>query len=267
MKHSKKRFRITPKATAIHVVALIVLAVALFPILIMVSTSLKTALEFMSQRLNLWPSTLTLEHYYDVIVERGFLRFLGNTASVSLVTTFIAVATGSMAAYALTRFHFPRKLDAVFLVWALVIRTIPPIVLVIPLFVMFREIGLTSVRLILILAYQVYTLPLAIWMLIGFFREIPKELEFAAMVDGASRFRALIRVVYPLVMPGLAATAIFCIIQSWNEFTYALIFARVPSDFTVPIGIASFLTEYKTLWEVSQPAASYRQHRSCCSRR
>ncbi|KLU40826.1 MAG: carbohydrate ABC transporter permease [Limnochordia bacterium] len=244
----KKLPRITPKLVVTHVLALMVLAVALFPILIMVSTSLKTQMEFMSQRLGLWPSTITWEHYYDVIVERGFLRFLGNTASVSLVTTILAVGAGSMAAYALTRFRFPRKLDAVFLVWALVIRTIPPIVLVIPLFVMFRELGLTNVRVILILAYQVYTLPLAIWMLIGFFREIPKELEFAAMVDGASRFRALIRVVYPLVMPGLAATAIFCVIQSWNEFTYALIFARVPSDFTVPIGIASFLTEYKTLW-------------------
>jgi len=248
MKPRRKRVRLTFKNVAAHVLALIVLIIALFPIAIMVSTSLKTPMEFMSQRLSLWPSKITWEHYYDVIVERGFLRFLGNTAVVSIVTTLVAVGAGSMAAYALTRFRFPRKLDAVFLVWALVIRTIPPIVLVIPLFVMFRELGITNVRLILILGYQVYTLPLAIWMLIGFFREIPKELEFAAMVDGASRFRAMVRVVYPLVLPGLAATAIFCIIQSWNEFTYALIFARVPSDFTVPIGIASFLTEYKTLW-------------------
>lgn len=244
----RKLPRITPKLVTTHALALIVLAVALFPILIMVSTSLKTPLEFMSQRVSLWPRQITFEHYHDVIVERGFLRFLWNTAFVSIVTTFIAVGAGSMAAYTLTRFRFPRKLDAVFLVWALVIRTIPPIVLVIPLFVMFRELRITNVRVILILAYQVYTLPLAIWMLIGFFREIPKELEFAAMVDGASRFRALIRIVYPLVLLGLAATAIFCIIQSWNEFTYALIFARVPSDFTVPIGIASFLTENKTLW-------------------
>ncbi|HBG02168.1 MAG TPA: sugar ABC transporter permease [Firmicutes bacterium] len=240
--------KLTTKRVVINVLALIVLLVAMFPILVMISTSLKTPLEFMSDRLGILPSVITFEHYYEVIMERGFLRFLSNTTIVSIVTTLLAVGAGSMAAYSLTRFRFPRKLDAIFLVWALVIRTIPPIVLVIPLFIMFRALRISNVRLILILAYQVYTLPLAIWMLIGFFREIPKELEYAAMTDGASRFQAMVRVVYPLVLPGLAATAIFCIIQGWNEFTYALIFARSPQNFTVPIGISSFLTEYKTLW-------------------
>lgn len=240
--------KITPKGVVIYVLALLALGVAMFPVLIMVSTSLKTPLEFMSSQLSLWPKVLTFEHYREVVIERGFLRFLFNTAFVSFFTTLLAVGAGSMAAYSLTRFRFPHKLDAVFLLWALVIRTIPPIVLVIPLFTMFRELGLRSVRVILILSYQVYTLPLAIWMLLGFFREIPQELEYAAMTDGASRFTAMVKVVYPLVLPGLAATAIFSIIQSWNEFTYALIFARAPMDFTVPIGIASFLTEYKTLW-------------------
>lgn len=248
MRTKSLKKKVTTKAVVNHLLALAVLVTALFPVAIMISTSFKTPLEFMSSQLSLIPKEITLEHYREVIVERGFLRFLNNTVIVSVCSTLLAVGAGSMAAYTLTRFRFPRKLDAVFLLWALVIRTIPPIVLVIPLFVMFRIVGLTNVRLILILSYQVYTLPLAIWMLLGFFREIPRELEYAAMTDGASRFTAMVRVVYPLVLPGLAATSIFSIIQSWNEFTYALIFARAPMDFTVPIGIASFLTEYKTLW-------------------
>lgn len=245
---SSSRGRQPLKRILVYLLAFAVVAVALFPIWWLVNTSLKTPLEFLSPHVTFFPRAPTLEHYRDVLVERGFLRFLGNTALVSAAATILSLLTGSLAAYSLTRFRFPLGLDALFLLWALVIRTIPPIVLVIPLFIMFRELRLTNVRVILILAYQVYTLPLAIWMLLGFFREIPRELEEAAMTDGASRIQALVRIVYPLVTPGLAAAGIFCLITTWNEFTYALIFARIPADFTVPIAIATFITEYRTLW-------------------
>ncbi len=232
----------------LYLLALATVVVAFFPIWWLVNTSLKTPLEFLGGEITLFPRQPTLAHYREVLFERGFLRFFGNTAIVAAAATAISVLIGSFAAYSLTRFRFPWKLDALFLLWALVIRTIPPIVLVVPLFIMFREFRLTNVRVILILAYQIYTLPLAVWMLLGFFREIPRELEEAALTDGASRVQVLVRVVYPLVTPGLAATAVFCIITTWNEFTYALIFARVPADFTIPIGIATFITEYRTLW-------------------
>ena len=236
------------KRTGLHLLAFGTVLVALFPIWWLVNTSLKTPLEFLGGGITLFPRRPTLAHYREVVFERGFLRFFGNTAVVATAATAISLLVGSLAAYSLSRFRFPWKLDALFLVWALVIRTIPPIVFVVPLFIMFRELRLTNVRAILVLAYQIYTLPLAIWMLLGFFRAIPRELEEAALTDGASRIQALIRIVYPLVTPGLAATAIFCIITTWNEFIYALIFARVPEDFTIPIGIATFITEYRTLW-------------------
>lgn len=230
----------------LYLVIAITVLVALFPIWWLVNTSLKSPLEFLSGGVTLFPRAPTLDHYREVLLERGFLRCLGNTATIALAATALSVLAGSLAAYSLTR--FPWRLATLFLLWAIIVRTIPPIVLVVPLFIMFRELGVTNVRLLLILAYQVYTLPLAIWMLVGFFREIPRELEEAAMTDGASRIQALFRVVYPLVTPGLAAAAIFCIITTWNEFTYALIFARIPSDFTVPIALATFITEYRTLW-------------------
>ncbi len=236
------------KRAVLYLLVLGTVAIALFPIWWLVNTSLKTPLEFLGGEITLFPRHPTLNHYREVVFERGFLRFFGNTALIAVAATSLSVLAGSLAAYSLTRFRFPRHLDALFLLWALVIRTIPPIVLVVPLFIMFREMRLTNVRTILILAYQIYTLPLAIWMLLGFFREIPREVEEAALIDGASRIQTLIRIVYPLVTPGLAASAIFCIITAWNEFTYALIFARVPTDFTIPIGIATFITEYRTLW-------------------
>ncbi len=242
------RDELAPKRVVLYFLLFLVVMVALFPIWWLVNTSLKTPLEFLTPEVTFIPREPTFAHYREVLVERGFLRFLGNTALISLAATALSLLAGSLASYALTRFRFPGKLDTLFLLWALVIRTIPPIVLVIPLFIMFRELRLTNVRAILILAYQVYTLPLATWMLLGFFREIPRELEEAAMTDGASRVQALVRIVYPLVTPGLAVTAIFCMITTWNEFTYALIFARIPSDFTVPIAMATYITEYRTLW-------------------
>lgn len=236
------------KKSILYLLALAAVLIALFPIWWMVNTSFKPPLEFLGGEITLFPRQPTLIHYREVLFERGFLRFFSNTALIACAATALSVLAGSLAAYSLTRFRFPWKLDVLFLLWALVIRTIPPIVLVVPLFIMFRELRLTNVRAILILAYQIYTLPLAIWMLLGFFREIPREVEEAALIDGASRIQALIRIVYPLITPGLAASAIFCIITTWNEFTYALIFARVPADFTISIGIATFITEYRTLW-------------------
>lgn len=236
------------KQSVLYLLAFGVVGMSLFPIWWLLTTSLKTPLEFLEGRMTLLPRHPTLAHYREVLLERGFLRFLGNTAVVASAATALSILAGSLAAYAFTRFRFPWKLDALFLLWALVVRTIPPIVLLVPLFIMFRELHLKNVKVILVLTYQIYTLPLTIWMLLGFFREIPREVEEAAMLDGASRIQALVRIVYPLVLPGLAATAIFCVITAWNEFTYALIFARDPEDFTIPIGIATFITEYRTLW-------------------
>lgn len=232
----------------IYFILAVVLLITLFPIYWMIITSFKTPLEFMAKYPTWIPAQITWEHYHEVMLERGFMRFFTNTIVVAVFSTILSIAAGSLAAYSLTRFQFRAKLDYLFLIWALIIRTIPPIVFVIPLFITFRDLGLTDVRLMLILSYQIYTLPLCIWMLLGFFRDVPLDLEEAAQIDGASRVYALRTVVLPLVAPGLIATAIFSVVTTWNEFPYALIFARAPGDFTIPIGIATFITEYKTLW-------------------
>ncbi|MCL0041143.1 carbohydrate ABC transporter permease [Dehalococcoidia bacterium] len=230
-----------------YLILAMVLLFTLFPLYWMIVTSFKTPLEFVARDIAWIPTPITLEHYGKV-VEEGFMRFFQNTIIIAVFSTILAVTAGALAAYSLTRFRFRANFDKLFLLWAIIVRIIPPIVFLTPLFITFRELGLDDVKLRLILSYQVYVLPLCIWLLLGFFRDVPIEFEEAAQVDGASRIYTLRTVVFPLIAPGLVAAAIFTIITTWNEFIYALIFARVSADFTIPVGIATLIGEYEVLW-------------------
>ncbi|MCL0061020.1 carbohydrate ABC transporter permease [Dehalococcoidia bacterium] len=230
-----------------YLILAMVLLFTLFPLYWMIVTSFKTPLEFVARDIAWIPTPITLEHYGEV-VEEGFMRFFQNTIIIAVFSTILAVTAGALAAYSLTRFRFRANFDKLFLLWAIIVRIIPPIVFLTPLFITFRELGLDDVKLRLILSYQVYVLPLCIWLLLGFFRDVPIEFEEAAQVDGASRIYTLRTVVFPLIAPGLVAAAIFTIITTWNEFIYALIFARVSADFTIPVGIATLIGEYEVLW-------------------
>ncbi|MCL0095445.1 carbohydrate ABC transporter permease [Dehalococcoidia bacterium] len=230
-----------------YLILAMVLLFTLFPLYWMIVTSFKTPLEFVARDIAWIPTPITLEHYGEV-VEEGFMRFFQNTIIIAVFSTILAVTAGALAAYSLTRFRFRANFDKLFLLWAIIVRIIPPIVFLTPLFITFRELGLDDVKLRLILSYQVYVLPLCIWLLLGFFRDVPIEFEEAAQVDGASRIYTLRTVVFPLIAPGLVAAAIFSIITTWNEFIYALIFARVSADFTIPVGIATLIGEYEVLW-------------------
>jgi multiple sugar transport system permease protein len=130
----------------------------------------------------------------------------------------------------------------------------PPIVTAVPLFLMMRDLGLLNTRLALIILYTGFNLPFVVWMMRGFFLEIPRELEDAAMIDGDSRMGALRRVLLPLVAPGLAATAVFCLIISWNEFLFALVMTQTDEAMTLPVGIAGRVTQYEIKWGVMSAA-------------
>nr|WP_281242509.1 carbohydrate ABC transporter permease [Rhodospira trueperi] len=142
----------------------------------------------------------------------------------------------------------PRRLDGVFLIFVLVVKLSPPLVLAIPLYQVLRTIGLLDTLPGLILVYQVYCLPFAIWMLLGFVRDVPVTYEDAARIEGASLARRLTTIVLPLMTPGLVATAVFLMILCWNEFAYALLFIQTPSTFTLPTYIATLITEDETFW-------------------
>jgi len=225
----------------------LVLLITLFPIYWMITTSLKPPGEYVSRHPTLIPLRPTLEHYRELWAH-GFLLHWRNTTVVALSATLISLVAGFLAAYALVRFRFPAKFDQLFLLWVLLIKMIPPIVVAIPLYRTLRSVGLLNTLPGLTIVYQVYTLPYCIWMLLGFVRDVPVELEEAAAIDGASPWRTLRTVVLPLLAPGLVATAIFSVIMAWNEFIYALLFLHTPELFTLPIHIANYITEYETLW-------------------
>ena len=221
--------------------------VMLLPLVWMAGTSLKPPIEYVSPTIDLLPDVPTLAHYRQLI-DDNILGKVINSLVVAFGSTFLALLCGFPAAYALVRLRLPKHLDVAFLLFVLIIKLSPPIVLAIPLYQVLRTLGLLDTLLGLILVYQVYALPFAIWMLIGFVRDVSVSYEEAALMDGAGLFARLATVVLPIMTPGLIATGVFLLILSWNEFVYALLFIQTPSKFTLPTYIATLITEDETFW-------------------
>jgi multiple sugar transport system permease protein len=196
----------------------------------------------------------TLAHYHDAFVERSFGKYLLTSGFVAVLSTVCAIVLGTLAAYALSRFRLRHKLNSRLSLWILSTRMFPPIVTAVPLFLMMRDVRLLDTVASLVIVYTAFNLPFVVWMMRGFFNEIPRDLEDAARVDGDSRLGALRRVLLPLVAPGLAATAVFCLIISWNEFLFALTLTQTDSAMTLPVGIAGRVTQYEIKWGVMSAA-------------
>jgi multiple sugar transport system permease protein len=192
-----------------------------------------------------WIFKPTLSNYKGVLSEVDVPRSYFNSIVISLVSTLISVVIGSMAAYGLARLKIPRKQDLSF--WILSTRMLPPIATIIPVYMLFRSLSLLDTHMALILMYTVFNLGFAVWMMEGFFADIPVALEECAFIDGATRFQVLMKVVYPLAKPGLVATAIFCMIFSWNEYLFAVILTGRGAR-TMPVIAASTITDRGVMW-------------------
>jgi multiple sugar transport system permease protein len=226
----------------------VVTAIVLMPVIWMVATSVKPPGEYVSTSIAILPDSYTLEHYRALMATDGIGEKLANSLIVTLGAAVLSLILGLPAAYALVRMNLPRKLDVGFLIFVLLIKLTPPLVLSIPLYQVLRTVGLLDTLTGLIFVYQVYLLPFAIWMLIGFVRDVSPSYEEAAMMDGAGLIRRILTIVLPIMAPGVAATMVLLIIIGWNEFAYALLFIQTPSNFTLPIYIATLITEDETLW-------------------
>ncbi|MBX6772976.1 MAG: carbohydrate ABC transporter permease, partial [Chloroflexi bacterium] len=167
--------------------------------------------------------TPTFNNFSLLLKTTPFMRYLNNTMIIASATTLSSLFFGSLAAYSFARFRYPGS-DLLPLFY-LVLRMLPRFVLVIPYYLLLRTLGLLNTHVGLILAYTTFALPFVIWMMIGFFKEIPVELEEAGMVDGAGRLGVLVRIVLPLALPGLAATAIFAFLLGWNELLFSIVLA------------------------------------------
>lgn len=226
------------------VVALLVLLTA-FPLYWAVVASLTPEAAIFREP-SLWPRTLVLDHYRALFAERDFWTPIRNSLVVAGATTLLCVTLGALAAYALARLRF-RGREAI-LGFILAVTMFPQITIVSPLYLMLRELRLINSFPGLVLPYVTFAMPLTVWLLVGFFRQLPRDLEEAALVDGATRWQAFTRVVLPLAAPGLATTAILTFLYCWNEFLFALSFTLGPERQTVPVAIALFRGQYQVPW-------------------
>jgi multiple sugar transport system permease protein len=232
--------RLRPRVRILQYVALLCYVFFLgFPLLWMLSTAFKGPRELVELHPTLWPSHPTLDNFVTAFTSQGLARSALNSLIVSTGAAVLTVAVALPAAYALARFR--TRLGTVAIGWILVSQLFPFILLVIPLFLILKRLELVNTLPGLTLVYVVWALPFALWMLQGFVRAIPRELEEAAACDGASRWQTLRRVVVPLLAPGVVATTMFAFVSAWNEFFFALVILQDPEKATVPVTLARFV--------------------------
>lgn len=231
------------------------LLLALAPVYWLITISFKHEVDQFAVPPKWFHFSPTLEHYADAFLARSFGQYLLNSLLIAVASTACALLIGTLAAYAFARFQLPANLNQKLALWILSTRMFPAIVTAVPLFLIMRDFGLVNTRASLVIVYTAFNLPFVVWMMRGFFAEVPPDLEEAAMIDGDSRLGALWRVVLPLVAPGLAATAVFCLIVSWNEFLFALVLTQTDDAMTLPVGIAGRVTQYGIKWGAMSAAA------------
>jgi ABC-type glycerol-3-phosphate transport system permease component len=232
-------------AWALNATLTVFTALVLFPFYWLLASALKTNEELFHIPPVWVPAEPTLDNFVRLSTG-AFPTWFRNSLIVAVATTLIGLVLAALAAYSFSRFPFPgsRALSTMFLF----IQLFPVAVIVIPLFILWTGLQLTNTYWSLVITYLVFGLPVSTWLLIGFFNSVPVELEEAAMIDGCSRLGALIRVTLPLSLPGLAATAIYVFLLSWNEFFFALTFMNSTEMRTIPVGLASFFAEHSVDW-------------------
>jgi multiple sugar transport system permease protein len=224
------------KPVGLWIAVVLICIFCLFPFYWLINVSLKSGADL--AQADLVPPSPTLDNYDSIFKNSDFTSALRNSVIVTTITTVLALVVGSFAAYALARLRFPMK----FLILAVIlsITTFPPIAIAAPIFKLWTDIGLYDTYAGLIIPYLTFALPLAIYILASFFKEIPKELEEAALVDGATHFQAFRKVVLPLAAPGLVTAGLLTAFFVWNEFLLAVTLTNSPSAFTVPVAVANF---------------------------
>jgi multiple sugar transport system permease protein len=233
-------------------VVLVVLFVALlffmFPVAWMFLTSFKSEAEYFSYPPVFWPKSFSLRNYFNAMAMppggRGGLQGLRDSLLIAASTTLASILIGSLAAYSLSRFKTGGE-NLSF--WILSTRMFPPVAAALPLFLIFKQLRLLDHHLSLIIADTIFNLPFVIWMLKGFFDELPVEMEEAAMIEGCGRLNAFRLIALPLIAPGLVATSLFCFVFSWNEFMFALLLTRRTVR-TLTIIVPSLVGGHEILW-------------------
>jgi multiple sugar transport system permease protein len=226
----------------LYIPVIVFLIVLLFPFYWMAMTAFKPNEELAARAANpFWIVTPTLAHFERLLFKTDYPQWMWNTILVSVVSTFASLAASVFAAYAIERLRFKGSRQtglAIFLAYL-----VPPSILFIPLAAIVVQMGLFDTRWALILTYPTFLIPFCTWLLMGYFRSIPYELEECALIDGATRWQILVKIILPLAVPGLISAGIFAFTLSWNEFIYALTFVSSSETKTVPVGVVTELVE------------------------
>ena len=234
-------------------IALAALLLVAFPFYWMVNTSLKPASEIFLSPPTFASAHWSLDAYTTVLTKRPVGRYFLNSLAVALGTTVLSVTLAALAAYGFTRF-FPRGATP-FIIFLLFTKMLPETLLIVPYFQLMSDLGLLNTYAALILAYSSFALPFSVWMLIGFFRSIPRDIDEAAMIDGAGYLQSFFRVILPLARPGLVAVALFTFLIAWNSYLWALVLTTDSSMYVLSVGVANMVGEYRVQWNELMAAA------------
>jgi multiple sugar transport system permease protein len=231
----------------LYLLTAVVLIIIAFPLYWLLITSVKYDSDIATFPPVFVPEQITFENYVSVLQTENASRFWMNSIVVSLSTTFLTCLLGSMAAYALAKTFLAARLRQGLILWILVIRIFPPVTTAIPYYIIIKNLGLADTYLSLILTYTSYGLPFVIWLMLGFFQDLPSDIEKAAIVDGCGMWQRFRQVILPLTLPGLAVTAIFAFIAAWNEFLYASILTSFSAK-TLPVVISGYISDKYLRW-------------------
>lgn len=223
-------------------IGVIVLIIALFPIYWLLLMSVRPENQNM-EVISLIPKEITFKYFEQLFQEKGFDVALKNSLINSGISLIFSLVLGLCTSYVLARKRFSFPIRKPMTGWIFLIRILPPVAFIIPLYIIFGKLGILETRLPIILACILINLPLVIWFMITFFKDIPEEVEESAKMDGATEWQIFYKIILPLVLPGIAAVAMLSFMYSWNEYTYSVILTRSPQNYTIPLALAVLNTE------------------------
>lgn len=242
------------KSAAATIVTWSVVLATIFPLLWMALTSIKPQQELFTIPPMFLPRNVTLEHYRELLENTPFLKYFGHSLVIASSTTALVLVLGVLGAYSLVRFSYPGRERLAVLV--LFTYLLPSVVLVLPLYLLMVKVGVANTLLSLVIAYTTFSLPYALWLLRAFMAGAPEDLEWAALVDGASRLGAFFDVVLPQILPGIISTAVFTFIVGWNEYFYALVLVNSDSARPLTTGVMNMLiTSFNIEWSLLMAAS------------
>lgn len=240
----------TVEKVLLYIICTIVIIVVIFPLYWLIITSLKYDIDSYVYPPQFFPVNITFKNYIDILFlaqEGNLVKYFLNSLIITISTIFLSLLFGSMAAYSLSKHYLSIMFRRMMLALVLVIRIFPPITTAIPYYIILSKFRLVDTHIGLIISYVSFSLPFTIWLMIGFFQSLPAEIEKAATIDGCNFWQRFIRIVIPLSLPGLAVTAIFGFLYSWNEFMLASILTSENAK-TLPVVIAGFISDKYLFW-------------------